>query len=45
MNRVIPMTLAIPRPSPVIEYVKDMTAATMESHHNSLKSGIWDKTI
>jgi len=39
------MTLAIQRPSPIIEYVKDMTAATIESHHNSLKFAIWDKII
>jgi len=45
MNRNIPTTLAIPRPSPIIEYVKDITAATIESHHISLNSGIWDKII
>ena len=45
MNRIIPITLPIPRPSPMNEYVKDMTAATIESHHNSWKSGIWEKII
>lgn len=28
-----PATLAIPRARPIEEYAKDMTAATMESHH------------
>lgn len=34
------MTFPTPRPSPIVEYVKDMTEATMESHHNWSKSGI-----
>ena len=40
VTRIIPITSAIPKPSPIVEYVKDIPAATMESHHNSPKFGI-----
>lgn len=35
----LPVTWATPRASPTVEYVKDMTAATMESHQTWSKSG------
>lgn len=36
----IPATLATPSARPTEEYVADMMAATMESHHTWSKSGI-----
>lgn len=36
----LPITLAKPSADPIIEYVKDMTAATTESHFIFGKSGI-----
>ena len=38
--RLLPATSAMPRPRPTAEYVKDMTAATMDSHQTWSKSGI-----
>lgn len=40
-----PATSATPRASPMVEYVKDITAATMESHQTWSKSGIWENSI
>jgi hypothetical protein len=30
----IPITFPIPRPRPIVEYVKDITAAKIDSHHS-----------
>ena len=38
----IPATLPRPRPRPTLEYVNDIIAATIESHHTWSKSGIWE---
>ena len=37
--------MATPRPRPTLEYVKDIIAATMESHQTWSKSGIWENMI
>lgn len=41
----LPATLAIPSERPTVEYVKDITAATIDSHHTWSKSGIWENMI
>lgn len=41
----VPSILAKPSPDPMMEYVKDMMAATTESHFVFLKSGTCDTKI
>lgn len=41
----LPATWAIPSERPTVEYVKDITAATIDSHHTWSKSGIWENNI
>lgn len=40
-----PTALAIPSPKPIVEYRKDITAASTDRNHSSPNSGIWDRII
>jgi len=45
LQEKLPITFAMPSPSPMKEYVKDITAARTETHNMLWRSGMNDITI